>query len=1163
MNTFQAMKPAALFPSILSCRRLIMGSKFGLAGCLMLLAFARTDAAVLTVGGGGEGFTTIQAAVTAAEAGDVIRVSPGNYTENITISKDLTLESTGGRSVTTITGISGVGASASVRVTSGRTAFTLGGEDRGFTIIGIDNGSPGIENAAVYFQGGNSNVQIIGNEIIANGDHALVSEYGAFISDWVIDGNVFSGKTFVGETPAGNGFATQFSEPNVPRQLVVLGNGGGDLATARATSIQFSNNRIEGIAGGVNGLGQEQGNQLVTLDVAASTITGNHFEGTTTRYAGLLRVRRPGTSISNNTFVSTGLGLNSSLIYVENQTSALEEIVAANSFDTGVFRNGGTTVGLNVQAAVDASPSGSVLQVLRGTYAHSVDATAKAVEFVLGGSGTGVVRLEGLTLDADDTVTFQINGAVAGSGYDQLSVSGPVVLGGAALVVGGTRVAAANNSFMLIQNTGGAAISGAFAGYAEDEGLELNGRVLRVSYLAGTGNDMVLFMELPEIVGHPESQLVFAGEDVVFNAAASGLETLSYQWLKNNVEIVDETASTLELTGVTAEDSGRYACRVSNSVGSKVTAIAHLGVITPVTETAEFNEGGNLRLQVDVPALASTARRSYQWKKDGVAVVTGPVLETQQSIFGATTRSLTLTRALPVNSGTYTCEITLEEDQTRVAATYEVVVHPKPVITPAGPFQWGVGVQVAQVIEASHGPVTFRASGLPSGVVMNAATGQLSGQPIRATSDLGVFKVTAANAAGSGQVVEFAYSVAGLAEQVGGVFNGLVERSSELDLNGLGGSVKLAVTAAGSFSGTLVLELKSYAFRGRLEVDGPGGGASGSVVIPRAAPAEALTFAFTLNEETGHLNGTLADSESAVAVAAWRNPWSQLNPATAFGGYYTAALELLEEQQGDAAYPQGHGYAALTLSPETGLAKFAGRLADGTLVTFGLAMGPEGELPVFKALYSRTDPVSAGSLHGWAAIRGDEEPLANRGLPLLDGELTWGKGASSASSSPKTYRAGIPLHELTLVGGRYQAPAAGERILDLPAESDNAQLVFSEGGLETSEVGGPEGFFTQVLTLESSSAAVFPAGAGGNPAKVTFELLASAPGHFKGIFTLKDPNPVDVVEPIEMMLRRGSYTGVVVPRLGRGVGHFLLNELPPYGDHVPQLSGQVLLEPVP
>ena len=118
-----------------------------------------------------------------------------------------TLLSRNGRAATTISPpTSPAAALGTIRVTSNTTALQIGGIGQGFTINGLDNTSPGIESAAIYFQGSHSNAQIRDNEIVAAGDEGLLTEYGATISGFVIDGNEFSGTTFTG-TPGGQGFS--------------------------------------------------------------------------------------------------------------------------------------------------------------------------------------------------------------------------------------------------------------------------------------------------------------------------------------------------------------------------------------------------------------------------------------------------------------------------------------------------------------------------------------------------------------------------------------------------------------------------------------------------------------------------------------------------------------------------------------------------------------------------------------------------------------------------------------------------------------------------------------------------------------------------------------------------------------------------------------------
>ncbi|MCZ4353868.1 right-handed parallel beta-helix repeat-containing protein, partial [Roseovarius aestuarii] len=246
---------------------------------------------------GGGNFHTIQDAINAAGAGDTVRVSAGVYTENVTISTSgITLESVDGRDATVIDGISGAGSLGAVVLASGANDVTIGGTGKGFTINGIDNGNPAVENAAVYIQGAHNNLTIQGNEIVANGDSGMTSEYSAVVTNVTIDGNIFSGQTFNG-IPAGEGFGTQFTEVDVPRQLVTLGGNGQNT-----NGVTFSNNQITGTAGGTNAAGDPQGNTLVTIDAANSTITGNEFSGFTTRYATQLRVREDATDLVGNTY---------------------------------------------------------------------------------------------------------------------------------------------------------------------------------------------------------------------------------------------------------------------------------------------------------------------------------------------------------------------------------------------------------------------------------------------------------------------------------------------------------------------------------------------------------------------------------------------------------------------------------------------------------------------------------------------------------------------------------------------------------------------------------------------------------------------------------------------------------------------------------------------
>ncbi|MEM9885875.1 MAG: right-handed parallel beta-helix repeat-containing protein [Bacteroidota bacterium] len=320
---------------------------------------------------------TIQDAVDNADPNDVIEVKDGTYNENVTIDKAITLQSVNGAANTIIQG-SDNGVLGTLFLPNGVDDVTIGGTGTGFTIIGFDNDNGAVEAAAVYLQGAHQNITIQDNEIVADGEAGLLSEFNAMIDNIIIDSNTFSGQTFAGTMPDGVGFSTQFNNPNnVPRQLVVMGGGDG---VTNSMNVTFTNNKINGVAGGISSDDgtSEQGNTLVTIDVLGATITDNNFMGTTTRFGSSLRVRGDQTIVKDNTFSSANLGVNNSHIFFGNPPTLgfanasdtdvddLEGVMLNNTFDVaaGVFNS----VTPNYVGAIVAGPTDQEVLLLPDTY---------------------------------------------------------------------------------------------------------------------------------------------------------------------------------------------------------------------------------------------------------------------------------------------------------------------------------------------------------------------------------------------------------------------------------------------------------------------------------------------------------------------------------------------------------------------------------------------------------------------------------------------------------------------------------------------------------------------------------------------------------------------------------------------------------------------------
>lgn len=326
---------------------------------------------------------------------------------------------------------------------------------------------------------------------------------------------------------------------------------------------------------------------------------------------------------------------------------------------------------------------------------------------------------------------------------------------------------------------------------------------------------------------------------------------------------------------------------------------------------------------------------------------------------------------------------------------------------------------------------------------------------------------------------------------------------------------------------------------------------------------------------------------SPVAVLARRNPWGTDSvpsyptttgksyvkssstscynpPATSLAGTYNLALELPSPLAGNQAYPQGNSFGTLTIST-TGIVTWVGVMADGavTMESTALGGGPYfygiNYIPLHFMLYGNT-----GSAQGWQVIvTGSSAPAPGTTAVqplsvseiLIDGVMDWMKIPQSPSVV-RSYAAGIPLHVQTTLGEKNVPPTPGTIVLGFSPTANNATLNFYEGGLN------PE--FSQTFTITTGNTVVMPSG-GSNPKLVAMTAFSAATSKFAGNFTLKDSNPISGGTPAQLV-RVPTFNGVLLRRLGRGVGYTLVGQLPSVGPPAttlttaPILSGQVILE---
>ena len=245
---------------------------------------------------------------------------------------------------------------------------------------------------------------------------------------------------------------------------------------------------------------------------------------------------------------------------------------------------------------------------------------------------------------------------------------------------------------------------------------------------------------LPTIapLGQPSSHIAELGKNTTFTVTASANPTPnSYQWRKVTSNIGTATASpSLTLSNLALTSAGSYNVIVKNTLGSKTSDNATLGVLDTGNKTINGVAGSNATLT----AYCSTNITGFQWYKNGAIVtnVTG-------HITGATSKSLVITKlvnaavgppAVVSDAGAYTCVVTLAgATMPRSTGTYTLnVIDTKPDITDSltlpdavvgGYYEKQITFDTAQ----NKTPTSFSASPLPHGLSINTATGKISGTP--------------------------------------------------------------------------------------------------------------------------------------------------------------------------------------------------------------------------------------------------------------------------------------------------------------------------------------------------------------------------------------------------------------------------------------------------
>ncbi len=436
----------------------------------------------------------------------------------------------------------------------------------------------------------------------------------------------------------------------------------------------------------------------------------------------------------------------------------------------------------------------------------------------------------------------------------------------------------------------------------------------------------------------------------------------------------------------------------------------------------------------------------------------------------------------------------------------------------------------------------YAVKGLPPGLKMNTGTqpnkdSQAAGVIYGVPSKEGTYTafISIRTTAGLGPTVPLAITISNPFTEMArgynlsGSISGEVTPSA-LDGGALGGWLSLKTISSGGFSGLLQLGSLKHTIRGQF--DGQNGLAAPITITRAGLTPLTLTLALILDgPDRGQVQATLDDGTTSEAIVISREVWSKTLPAIDFAGTQSARYHLAwSTDPADSAdtYPQGLGQATVTVTPN-GIAKLAGKLADGTGITQSRVLWADGSLPIFIALYS-----SKGVLNGRAVL----DPGTDLAIHdnVISGSAWWQRPVSTKPGD-LFFASGFDT-TLTVLGGVYTAPAKGSRVLGLGSGINHApvELVLSRGGLTAA--------LQSALTLSTSSAVttIMP-----NTNSITVKFTA-ATGLISGSF--------------KVGARTSIFSGLILPATAadpsEAFGYFLL---PGATTSEPTLSGSVFIGP--
>jgi autotransporter-associated beta strand protein len=330
--------------------------------------------------------------------------------------------------------------------------------------------------------------------------------------------------------------------------------------------------------------------------------------------------------------------------------SGSQTLSGANTYSGGTTINGGTLLVSN--ASGSGTGTGTVTAnggTLGGTGTCVGAVTMNTGSTLAPGTVNKQLSTGALTLSSGSTFSVKFNGATHAN-TDRANVTGAVNLGNATLSVSLGYTPISGDKDTIILNDGADAIAGTFNGLAEGAIISVTTYKFAVSYVGGTGNDVVLTAIFPpsNLTYSTNPASYVTGTAIAANSpSSSGSPVVSYSVSPTLPAGLTLNTSTGVITGTptTATATASYTVTATNAAGSTtaslsitVTAACSLPSITtqPASQTVPNGDPGTF-------TVSSPNATSYQWQYSGDGV-------TWHGLTGAMSATLSFT----AGSGNFT-----------------------------------------------------------------------------------------------------------------------------------------------------------------------------------------------------------------------------------------------------------------------------------------------------------------------------------------------------------------------------------------------------------------------------------------------------------------------------------------------------------------------------